>query len=129
MRDPDDLALQEVYADWLEQAGDRRAAFIRPHLELSPLPPDYPDRIAREAELSRLRVGIEPAWLRVIEPERAYHYARVLALDGAAPVDRGAGTPSPRATPPLDDTARCAAAPRRVLELGIPGKRAGRSER
>jgi len=74
VRDPSDIALQEVYADWLEQAGDRRAAFIRQHLELSPLPPDYPDRIAREAELSRLRLGIEPGWLRVIEPERAYHY-------------------------------------------------------
>jgi uncharacterized protein (TIGR02996 family) len=74
VRDPADVALREVYADWLEQNGDRRAAFVRAHLALAPLPPDYPDRLVRESELSRLRVGLEPDWLQVIEPERAYHH-------------------------------------------------------
>ena len=79
VRDPGDVALREVYADWLEQAGDPRAAFVRAHLAVAPLPPDYPDRIVREAELSRLRAGLDPDWLRVIEPERAYHHDPALA--------------------------------------------------
>jgi uncharacterized protein (TIGR02996 family) len=67
---PDDRALREVYADWLEQAGDRRADFVRAHLEVAPLPPDHPERPALEVTLSRARVGLELAWLAVIEPER-----------------------------------------------------------
>ena len=74
VREPGDVALREVYADWLEQAGDRRAGFLRKYLEVARLPPDFPDRIAHEAELSRLRTGIDPDWLKVIEPERAYQY-------------------------------------------------------
>jgi len=74
VRDPGDLALRDVYTDWLEQAGDRRAAFLRKHLQVASLPADYPDRIAHEAELSRLRIGIDPGWLNVFEPERARHY-------------------------------------------------------
>jgi len=67
---PDDSALRVVYADWLEQRGDPRAAFLRLHDAVAPLPPDEPDRLAREAELSRLRLGIDRGWLAVIEPER-----------------------------------------------------------
>src|SRR5690242_322572 len=73
-RDPDNVAARVVYADWLEQAGDRRAAFVRQHLETAPLPPDHPDRAAGEQALSRHRVGLDPAWLAVIEPERRRHY-------------------------------------------------------
>jgi uncharacterized protein (TIGR02996 family) len=69
-RAPEDAALRMVYADWLEQAGDRRADFVRAHLELAPLPPDYPDRLVREAALAKLRVGLEASWLAVIEQER-----------------------------------------------------------
>jgi uncharacterized protein (TIGR02996 family) len=70
-REPADHELRRVYADWLEQAGDPRADFVRLHLALAPLPPDFPDRIGREAELSKLRAAIaDDAWLAVIEPER-----------------------------------------------------------
>jgi uncharacterized protein (TIGR02996 family) len=73
-RDPADLAARMVYADWLEQAGDRRCRFIRQHQRVAPLPPDHPERRAGEEELSRDRAGLDPAWLAVIEPERRHHY-------------------------------------------------------
>jgi len=68
---PDDAAVRLVYADWLEQRGDRRGAFLRACDPVWALEPDHPERLAREAELSRLRVGIDPAWLAVIEPQPA----------------------------------------------------------
>jgi uncharacterized protein (TIGR02996 family) len=66
---PHDPALREVYADWLEERGDVRGPFLRMHAEVAPLDPDHAERPTREAELSRLRRGIDPAWLAVIEPE------------------------------------------------------------
>jgi uncharacterized protein (TIGR02996 family) len=75
--DPSDRSARMVYADWLEEAGDPRCGFIRQHLRVAPLSPDHPGRLAGEEELSRERVGIDPTWLAVIEPERSHHY-----LDG-----------------------------------------------
>ncbi len=89
--DPADAAARMVYADWLEQAGDRRARFIRQHQRVAPLEPDHPDRRAGEEELSRERAGLDPAWLAVIEPERRHHYTGELArgCDCFVPDDDG----------------------------------------
>ncbi len=73
-QDPTDVAARMVYADYLEQQGDRRDRFIREHLRVAPLEPDHPERLAGEEALSRERVGLDPAWLAVIEPRRrCYH--------------------------------------------------------
>jgi uncharacterized protein (TIGR02996 family) len=73
--DPTDVSVREVYADWLEQAGDPRCHFVRRHAETSPLPPDHPDRRAGEAALARARVGCSADWLAILEPERAHQLA------------------------------------------------------
>jgi uncharacterized protein (TIGR02996 family) len=71
---PNDIETRLVYADWLEDRGDPRAEFLRLHADLKPLPPDHPHRFPAEQELSRLRVGLDPEWLAITEPERAYLY-------------------------------------------------------
>lgn len=70
VRDPSSVEHRLVYADWLEDRGDRRAAFVREHFALAPLPPDHLERFPREETLSALRVGLDAEWLAVIEPER-----------------------------------------------------------
>lgn len=65
---PDDAALRMVYADWLEERGDRRGAFLRGYDRLVATEPDEPGRLAREGELSVLRRGLDPQWLAVVEP-------------------------------------------------------------
>ncbi|MDB5310203.1 MAG: hypothetical protein JWO38_4405 [Gemmataceae bacterium] len=60
-----------VYADWLDDRGDPRGPFLRLHLALRAAGPDHLDRVPAEHELSRLRVGLDPAWLAVVEPELA----------------------------------------------------------
>lgn len=72
---PTDPAARIIYADWLEHTDDRRCHFVRQHLRVAPLPPDHPDRAAGEQLLSRYRVGLDLAWLAVIELERRGHYA------------------------------------------------------
>jgi uncharacterized protein (TIGR02996 family) len=72
--DPGDDALRLVYADWLDEQGDPRGAFVRLHRDLRLLPPDHPHRAGGEDELSRLRRGIDRGWLASVEPERAHHY-------------------------------------------------------
>jgi uncharacterized protein (TIGR02996 family) len=69
---PSDELSRLVYADWLDEQGDRRGEFLRLHLALRSLPPDHPHRTSAEEELSRLRKGIDPGWLAVAEPERAH---------------------------------------------------------
>jgi uncharacterized protein (TIGR02996 family) len=72
--DPEDGTLRLVYADWLEECGDPRGEFLRTHLALRSLPPDHPQRPGGEQALSRLRKGLDPGWLAVVEPERAHFY-------------------------------------------------------
>jgi uncharacterized protein (TIGR02996 family) len=74
-RAPDDGSLRQVYADWLEERGDARCEFVRVHARVAPLPPDHPHRAAGEAELSRLRLGLDRAFLSVVEPERHHERA------------------------------------------------------
>jgi len=67
---PNDVEARLIYADWLEDRGDLRAEFLRVHCDLRPLPPDHPNRPTAEQALSRLRGGLDPSWLAVVEPER-----------------------------------------------------------
>jgi uncharacterized protein (TIGR02996 family) len=69
---PGDAQLRNVYADWLEDRGDRRATFIRAHLAAHALPPDHPARMTREIALSNARAGLDRAWLAVVEAEREH---------------------------------------------------------
>ncbi len=71
---PHDNLPRLVYADWLDERCDVRGQFLRVHLALRMLTPDHVQRPAGEAELSRLRRGLDPAWLAVAEPERAHYY-------------------------------------------------------
>ena len=66
-----DRGLRLSYADWLEERGDTRGVFLRRQLALLSLPPDHPHRAAGEEELSLARKGIDPAWLRIVEPDSA----------------------------------------------------------
>ena len=68
---PADDAPRLVYADWLDERGDPRGPFLRAQTALRPLPPDHPDRPAGEEHLSPLRLGLDPGWLAVVEPERS----------------------------------------------------------
>jgi uncharacterized protein (TIGR02996 family) len=75
LRRPEDATTRLVYADWLDERGDPRAAFLRLHVALRSLPPDHPHRRGSEEELSRLRKGLDISWLAVVEPERGHLYA------------------------------------------------------
>ena len=67
--DPEDDFARLVYADWLDDRGDPRGPFVRLHLALRSAGPDHIDRVPAEYELSRRRVGLDPAWRAVVEPD------------------------------------------------------------
>jgi uncharacterized protein (TIGR02996 family) len=69
---PGDPSTRLVYADWLDERGDRRGHFLRLHLALRALPPDHPHRAVSEGELSRVRNGLNRSWLGLVEPERTH---------------------------------------------------------
>lgn len=73
--DRNDLTTRLVYADWLDERSGSRGQFLRRQLELDPLSTDHPLRPGLEEELSRMRVGIDRNWLRIIEPERGHLYS------------------------------------------------------
>jgi uncharacterized protein (TIGR02996 family) len=101
---PDDPVPRLVYADWLDERGDARGEFLRLHLDLRSLPPDHPNRPGGEQELSRLRPGLDPAWLLAAEPERApvaEVVPRSCACFGAG-YGRGAGREVPFHVEPQD---------------------------
>ena len=68
---PDDDTARLVYADWLDDRDDPRGPFVRLHVALRAAGPDHIDRVPAEHELSRRRVGLDPAWLAVVEPGMA----------------------------------------------------------
>ncbi len=59
---PDDDAPRLVYADWLEEHGDPRGAFIRVQCALAALPDDDPRRPDLEQAERRLLAGHAAAW-------------------------------------------------------------------
>jgi uncharacterized protein (TIGR02996 family) len=65
---PGDRIAREVYADWLEDRGDRRAACLRAHLAVIEVTPDHPVRWDREELLGRARRGLDPEWLAIVDP-------------------------------------------------------------
>jgi uncharacterized protein (TIGR02996 family) len=65
---PRDRVAREVYADWLEDRGDRRAACLRAHLAVIEVTPDHPVRWEREEVLGRARRGLDADWLAIVDP-------------------------------------------------------------
>jgi uncharacterized protein (TIGR02996 family) len=67
---PQDDGLLLVYADWLEERGDRRAEFLRVQAALAGLKPRNPRRAILLKRLRELRTGIETAWLVLVDRTR-----------------------------------------------------------
>ena len=59
---PEDEALRLVYADWLEERGDTRAAFLRAEVALAAAPADDLRRAGLQARLQEAGARISPAW-------------------------------------------------------------------
>jgi uncharacterized protein (TIGR02996 family) len=62
---PCDAAVQLVYADWLEERGDKRAACLRAWFELLAIPYD-------EANFRLLRSAVERYRLQILNVDRAW---------------------------------------------------------
>ena len=70
---PDDDAPRLIYADWLEEQGDPRGAFIRVQCQLARMAEDDPRRPALEVEETPLRARMRqdlradkpPAWAKI----------------------------------------------------------------
>lgn len=71
---PNDDTTRLVYADWLDERGDPRGAFVRLHAALRSVAPDHVQRVAAEHELSVWRKECPHEWLAVMEPERQHLY-------------------------------------------------------
>jgi uncharacterized protein (TIGR02996 family) len=67
---PGDDVNRLVYADWLEEQGDLRGAYIRRELELAAMALDDPDYAECEADLRQRRRTLDPRWVN--EVGRAY---------------------------------------------------------
>jgi uncharacterized protein (TIGR02996 family) len=64
--DPDDDAVRLVYADWLEERGDRRGEFLRVEAELTKTPEGSTKYAQLEDRLPALRRDIDPGWMASI---------------------------------------------------------------
>jgi uncharacterized protein (TIGR02996 family) len=91
---PDDDAPRLVYADWLEDRGDPRGAFIRVQCALAALPPDDPRRPDLEDAERRLRAAHAANWtaelngaVRAAEFRRGF--VEGVALSAAAFLEHG----------------------------------------
>jgi uncharacterized protein (TIGR02996 family) len=62
LANPDDLATRTVYADWLEEAGDRRAELVRIEAEMWRRPIDLVRFRALLPRRNELRRGCDPRW-------------------------------------------------------------------
>jgi uncharacterized protein (TIGR02996 family) len=67
---PDDAGLRLIYADWLEERNDPRAAFLRVEVELAALPQDDERRPALQARLREMAPTIDPDWLAALDRTR-----------------------------------------------------------
>src|SRR4051812_27753342 len=63
---PGDNTPRLVYADWLEERGDPRAAFLRAEVALASVAPTDPQRDGLHARLRETSAGIDPGWLAVV---------------------------------------------------------------
>src|SRR5271166_1309247 len=64
---PGDTGLLLAYADWLEERGDTRAEFIRVSVALGEWSPNEARFQPFWSQLRRLRSGIDPAWLAMLD--------------------------------------------------------------
>lgn len=69
---PQDAALRLVYADWLEERGDPRAAYLRAQAACDALPADSPDRPVAEARIGEIEPRMRLAWLAKVDAPRAW---------------------------------------------------------
>jgi uncharacterized protein (TIGR02996 family) len=63
---PNDDFLRSVYADWLEEQGDRRSDFLRLEIALACANPTGAERDELEARMEESGRGIEWSWLRAV---------------------------------------------------------------
>lgn len=63
---PNDTAPRLVYTDFLEDAGDERAAFVRLHCQLEALPVWHPERYPLLDALKPMRARLRTQWLALL---------------------------------------------------------------
>jgi uncharacterized protein (TIGR02996 family) len=63
---PHDEGLRQVFADWLEEAGDERAEFFRIDAQLKQMEPGDPDRRDLLRRWRDLRDELPPEWQRLL---------------------------------------------------------------
>mgnify|MGYP002624859402 CR=1 FL=1 len=66
---PTDADTRAIYADWLEERGDRRATFVRAHLERWSISGRHRAR-RLQRQLAELERGLDRRWLAAVAPER-----------------------------------------------------------
>lgn len=64
---PDDNNLRLIYADWLEERGDPRAAFLRTEAELLAPGNTRLNELRLRARLRQMRAKLDPAWLAAMD--------------------------------------------------------------
>ena len=83
---PADEAPRLVYADWLEERGDPRGAFLRAEAAASRLPRDGPAFAAAERALRAQAAGLDAVWVaRVSRPPVGACCDRVRLTGGGPP--------------------------------------------
>jgi uncharacterized protein (TIGR02996 family) len=68
---PEDVPVRLVYADWLEERGDRRAEYLRLGARLAAVPPGHETTRAAWRRMVELRTHLPPAWLALLGDYRA----------------------------------------------------------
>ncbi|HEX5273309.1 MAG TPA: TIGR02996 domain-containing protein [Gemmataceae bacterium] len=67
---PEDEAPRLIYADWLEERGDRRGEFLRLDCRLAVLPQDAPELDALVDRYRELHLQIDPRWRTAVSRSR-----------------------------------------------------------
>jgi uncharacterized protein (TIGR02996 family) len=67
LESPNDDALRQVYADWLEERGDPRGELLRTEAALAALPAKDKRAGKLRARLQELRLGIDERWLALLD--------------------------------------------------------------
>src|SRR4051794_40761044 len=67
LANPEDDALRQVYADWLEERGDPRGEFLRTEARLASLSKAKRSAGKLRARLQELRAGIDGRWLALLD--------------------------------------------------------------
>src|SRR4051812_6858749 len=70
---PGDAHLRLVYADWLEERGDRRSDYLRLEAELAVLPDGSESAPTIRRRVDELRTQVPETWLALLGDHRAAH--------------------------------------------------------